>query len=207
MKLLFRRSLGKSFRRTLHSKRKRFLLTVFPPNLSQDSYLLPPRHLDSTITPVQLSDEVNIDGQFMQDDDFIPLNEVYTRLEPWVCGACLGSLCRILSVEASLRFLKVNFGCPACGDRPVLFWDLANRDWVESVEDEYTDSIGNGIGSFDFKAGPFDVKRFGRHGLEEDIREVGTTSSNCPSLTDYQLRTCFRLLFEHTHHVLFLHQF
>jgi hypothetical protein len=146
----------------------------------------------------------------MRNDDHSMLNEVYTVIEPWVRGACLGDLCRILSVESSARFLKVNFGCPGCGDRLTLYWDLANRDWVETMDlmDEKTGSKGERVGSFDFKAGAFDLKRLGRHvGLEEDISEFGTTSSNCSNLTEYQLSACFRILFEHIYHVLFLRQF
>jgi hypothetical protein len=144
------------------------------------------------------------------DDNSMPLNEVYTAIDPWACEACCGHLSRILSVEASSRFLKVKSRCPICGDQPTLYWDLANHDWVETMDltDENTDSIKELVGSFDFKAGPFDVKRFGRRiGLEEDISEFGTTSSNCLNLTEYQLSTCFKMLFEHTYHVSFLHQF
>jgi hypothetical protein len=136
------------------------------------------------------------------DNKSMPLHEVYTAIEPWACEACCGHFCHILSVEASSRFLKVGVRCPTCGNRPILFWDLENHDWVET--DENSDSIGECVGSFNSKAGQFDVKKFGRKiGLEGGI---DTTAPSGPNLTEHQLSTCFNMLFEHSCHVSFLRQ-
>ena len=143
------------------------------------------------------------------DDKSMPLNEVYTAIEPWACEAGCDHFCHILSIEASSRFLKVNFRCPTCGNQPLLFWDLEYHDWVETMDfmDEKTDSIGERVGSYDSNAGPFDVKRFGRQiGLEEYIGEIDTTAPSGPNLTERQLSNCFNMLFDHSCHVSFLRQ-
>src|SRR5450755_2214403 len=140
----------------------------------------------------------------------MPLNELYTAIEPWACEAGCGHFCDILSVEVSSRFLKVKFRCPTCGNEATQYWDLTNHDWVETMDlrGENTDSVGESVGSFNYEAGPFDVKRSGRRiELEEDIDEIGTTASNCSDMTKHQLDTCFKMLFERTYHVLLLRQF
>jgi hypothetical protein len=142
------------------------------------------------------------------DHNPMSLNELYTAIEPWASEAGCGHFCDILSVEVSSRFLKVKFRCPTCGNEAIAHWDLAKHDWVETMDlNENTDSVGEFVGSFNYEAGPFDVKRFGRRIGLDDIEEIITTASNYPDLTDHQLDTCLKMLFERTYQVFFLRQF
>jgi len=135
----------------------------------------------------------------------MPLNRIYSEIEPWACEAGCGYNCQLVSVETSTPFLKLTYQCPCCNAKMTRYYDVEKHGYVEASGVK----CGNSENERRFLesqpcAGMMscpraELKRFFRRGIELEncIDEIAMiVPEQCPGLSESQLQHCFQKLFD-----------